>query len=63
MNDNEIYKLLLEDSDQGLYELIKKYSSYVKAIVSRILINRPEDIEECIADTFISVWKKKILLR
>lgn len=59
MNDNEIYKLLLKDSDQGLYELIKKYNSYVKTIVSRILINRQEDIEECIADTFISVWKRK----
>lgn len=59
MNDDEIYKLLLKNSDQGLYELIKKYSSYVKTIVSRILINRHQDIEECIADTFISVWKRK----
>lgn len=59
MNDDEIYRLLLKDSDQGLYELIKKYNSYVKAIVSRILVSRQEDIEECIADTFISVWKRK----
>lgn len=59
MNDNEIYELLLQDADKGLYELIKKYSPYVKAIVSRILINRQEDIEECIADTFISIWKRK----
>ena len=59
MNDNKIYELLLKDADKGLHELIKKYSSYVKAIVSRILINRQEDIEECIADTFISIWKRK----
>ena len=28
MNDNKIYELLLKDSDKGLRELIKKYSSY-----------------------------------
>ena len=59
MNDYEIYRLLLKDSDRGLNEVIKKYYPYVKAIVSRILINRRQDIEECIADTFISVWKRK----
>ncbi len=57
MEDNTIILLLKTDASQGLYEATKKYGGLVKGICIKILHNRVEDIEECIADTFVSLWK------
>lgn len=59
MNDKEICNLLLRNPEQGMYELIAKYNSYVRSIIGRVLLNCHQDIEECVADTFISIWKNK----
>ena len=59
MEDKEIIYLLKKDEETGLYELIAKYNAYVKSIVCRVIGNCFTDVEECIADTFISVWKKR----
>lgn len=59
MDDREICNLLLHNTEQGMYELIVKYNSYVKSITKRVLLDCHQDIEECIADTFISIWKNK----
>lgn len=42
-----------------MYGLISKYNAYVRSITGRVLMNRYQDIEECTADTFVLVWKKK----
>jgi RNA polymerase sigma-70 factor (ECF subfamily) len=59
MDDRKITVLLIKGSQDGLKMLIQKYRGLVGAIISRILTGRDEDIEECISDTFISVWKHR----
>lgn len=57
MEDNAIVQLLKNKPSDGLYEIIKKYRSFVAAITGRILHGNQQDVEECIDDTFLSVWK------
>jgi len=57
LSDAAIIALLESNSQEGLHELIKRYRGLVGSIVGRILIAYPLDIEECIADTFVSVWR------
>lgn len=57
MDDKEIVGLLKQSPSEGLYEVIKKYRGLVQSICVRILPNNDEDVEECIADTFVSIWK------
>ncbi|GMQ57013.1 sigma-70 family RNA polymerase sigma factor [Vallitalea sediminicola] len=57
MEDNTIILLLKTDTSQGLYEATKKYGGIVKGISIKILHDRTEDIEECVADTFVNLWK------
>ena len=59
MDDKDICDLLLCNPEQGMYELIAKYNSYVRSITGRVLLNCHQDIEECVANTFISIWKNK----
>lgn len=62
MNDKKIAHMLKNSSQKGLCALIEKYRGLVGAIVSRILPGCEEDIEECIADTFLSVWEHRTRL-
>ncbi len=57
MEDEKILHLLQTDTEQGFLELSKKYSALAYTIISRILIYKNQDIEECVADTFIRIWK------
>lgn len=57
MDDSTIILLLKNDTSKGLFEATKKYGGLVKAISIKILHNRAEDVEECVADTFVSLWK------
>lgn len=57
MEDEKILALLQTDPERGLLELIEKYGGLVKAVTGRILRSHQEDIEECVADTFIRIWK------
>ena len=57
MEDSSIVLLLKNKPSDGLYEMIKKYRSYVAAITGRVLRGNQQDIEECIDDTFLSVWR------
>ena len=36
---------------------MQAYASLVKAVLLRILPRDPRDVEECIADTFVSLWR------
>jgi RNA polymerase sigma-70 factor (ECF subfamily) len=56
-DDLEIVALLKVDHHLGYSKLLKKYRGLVGAIIWRILPGQHEDAEECIADTFIQIWK------
>jgi RNA polymerase sigma factor, sigma-70 family len=57
LDDSQIILLLRSKPADGLYEIIKKYRGFVAAVTGRILRGDEQDIEECINDTFLSVWK------
>lgn len=57
MDDAIIVALLVNNPQDGLHELIKGYRGLVGAIIGRILNAYPLDVEECIADTFVAVWR------
>lgn len=57
MDDSSILLLLKNSPSKGLYEVTKKYGGMVEAITKKILYNNTEDVEECVADTFVTLWK------
>lgn len=57
MEKEKILLLILKDTNNGIKEALSEYGNMVKAIAIRILPNRQQDIEECVADTFVSLWK------
>ena len=57
MDDSNILLLLKNSPSKGLYEATKKYGGMVEAITKKILYRNEEDIEECVADTFVTLWK------
>lgn len=56
MDDEEIILLLQRDPAAGLRELIRKYRALAAAIAGRVLSSR-SDVEECVQDTFVKIWK------
>jgi RNA polymerase sigma-70 factor (ECF subfamily) len=56
LNDKLLIKLLRNDPAEGLNEAVNTYSGLLTAVVMRVLKN-PQEAEECVADTFISLWK------
>lgn len=64
MTESSIISELKNGSADALCALISQYTSYVSAIVRRIIgYNRQEDCEELIADIFIAVWNNRHKLR
>jgi len=58
MNDEKLIKLLKQNSSLGLSCAIETYGALVKTIVVRILgYENKSDIEECISDVFVEIWK------
>jgi len=56
LDDKQLIKLLYNEPAEGLSEIINTYSGLLTAVAMRILKN-PQEAEECVADTFISLWK------
>lgn len=58
MNERVLLKRLKHKSEKALEETIQKYSAYVTTIIRTILNSKAaaEDIEELVADTFITLW-------
>lgn len=55
MDDQLIIELFMERSERAIEAVSEKYGKMCKAISTRIL-NNPEDVEECINDTFLTLW-------
>lgn len=55
MNDSEIIALFFERSEQAIAELDRRYGSYVRSVLKNIL-NDPQDAEECVNDTYWTIW-------
>jgi RNA polymerase sigma-70 factor (ECF subfamily) len=58
MNDNQLILLLKNRPQEGLTKAIDLYGGSVKWIIQKIIGNtREQDVEECISDTFVKLWK------
>ena len=57
MEDKAIIDLYFERKEEALKATDQKYSAYLKKVISGIL-NRKEDIEECLNDTYMAVWNR-----
>lgn len=55
MDDNAIIELYWQRRDNAIEETDKKYGAYCFAIADNILHSK-EDSEECVNDTYLSVW-------
>ena len=55
MNDTEIVDLYWQRNSQAITETDKKYGGYCQSIAYRIC-RSTEDAEECVNDTYLSVW-------
>lgn len=58
MNDEKVLWAIKEKDEKMMAFVIQKYSKLLWKIASGVLINAAsaEDIEECVADTFIHLW-------
>lgn len=57
MDDKELLALLIDCPADGVRAAISLYGGIAKAAAIRILGSGHPDIEECVADTFIKLWK------
>ncbi len=55
MEDKDIIKLFFDRSEEAVAALNKKYGSLCRSIAYNVLKSR-EDAEECVNDTYLSVW-------
>lgn len=56
MEDSQIIALLFERSEQAIRVLQDKYGNLCRSVASNILPDI-RDVEECISDTYLRVWK------
>ena len=59
MNDEKITKAIRNRSEDAINDVITKYSKLMWSIAAAVLKNSGsiQDIEECVADTFIYLWE------
>ena len=57
MDDQSIVELYLQRDENAIKESRNKYEAYCYRIAMNIL-SVAEDVEECINDTWISVWNR-----
>ena len=60
MNDNELIQKLLEGNQDAFSYMIDTYSKLLWEVVGGILskVGTTQDIEECISDVYVQIWKK-----
>lgn len=58
LEDSKLIFLLINEPEQGIRESIIAYGALVKMLSMNILgAENKGDIEECVADTFVKLWK------
>ncbi|MBO5198971.1 MAG: sigma-70 family RNA polymerase sigma factor [Lachnospiraceae bacterium] len=57
MTDEELLALLICDREAGMAEIAVKYEKLFVHIMLGILGGRHQDIEECLNDTYLKIWK------
>lgn len=55
MDDNKIIDLFFERSEKAISELSSKYGGICLKVATNVLRNR-QDAEECVNDSYLSVW-------
>lgn len=58
--ETELLRLILREPETGLEEAMQRYAPFVKAAAGRVLPGAPQEVEECMADTFIALWKNAV---
>ncbi len=53
--DEAIIELFFERSEEAIQSTMDKYGALLRSLAWNILGNR-EDVEECLSDTYLSVW-------
>ena len=56
MTDEAIIGLLMHSRDDGIRALADQYEKLLIHIVVGILGGRPQDVEECVNDTYLKFW-------
>lgn len=56
MEDDEIIKLFIERSEQGIVELSSKYGRVLMKVAMNALGN-VQDAEECVNDAYLGLWR------
>ena len=56
MEDSQIIGLLFERSEQAIRAIQEKYGGLCRSVVSKILPDF-RDVDECISDTYLRVWR------
>ena len=57
MRDQDLVRLLQKDPDSGLQAALRGYGPLIKAVLVRILPRDPRDVEECMADVLVALWR------
>ncbi len=57
MDDAQLLLLLQADPNAGLRAAMQMYAPLVKGVCHCVLPHSPQDAEECMADTFVALWR------
>lgn len=57
MKDEAIVNLIYDKDELGLLKLADKYEKLLIHIATGILGSRSRDVEECVNDTYLKIWK------
>ncbi len=58
MTDANAIRLIRSGDEKAIAVIMNKYSRMLWNTAAKILTSSEEDIEECVADVFISLWQK-----
>lgn len=50
-------KAILDDPDTGLRWAMREHAALVRGILRRVLPGKDRDVEECMSDVFVSLWR------
>lgn len=58
-----IAQAILQDAETGLRWAMRDYAPLVRGVLRRILPGRERDVEECMADVFVALWRNAQALK